>query len=189
MRIIGKYFEGKVLLFEHFAADDARGRFAKLWIENWIEGFSTKEAFFSKSMRGVIRGLHYVMKPHAQRRIVSCIDGKIKDVIVDIRKRSPTYADYVCVDLEGHSNRSIYIDVGFAHGFLALEDSIVIYLADKPYDKRCDRGIKWDDPQIAVAWGAEKPLISQRDSSNPYLRDADNNYLYDDSNEQDNDSR
>jgi dTDP-4-dehydrorhamnose 3,5-epimerase len=185
MRIVSEYFEGKVLLFEHFEVDDIRGRFAKLWMQNWKESFSIKEVFLSTSRRGVVRGLHYIIRPHAQRRIVTCIEGKMKDVVVDIRKRSPTYANYVAVDLDGRSNRSIFIGVGFAHGFLALEDCTVIYFADELYDKQLDRGIRWNDPQISIAWGVENPVVSERDSSHPYLKEADNNYLYGDLSEQD----
>jgi dTDP-4-dehydrorhamnose 3,5-epimerase len=160
---------------------DLRGDFSKLWASGWLDNFSVGEVFLSNSRKGVIRGLHYIMHPSTQKRAVFCVQGKIKDVIVDIRKGSPTYSEYVSVDLQEKDNRGIYIGEGFAHGFLALADSIVVYLASTPYDEKYDRGVIWNDPEIAIDWGIKTPIQSKKDATLPLLKDAENNFVYKDS--------
>jgi dTDP-4-dehydrorhamnose 3,5-epimerase len=180
LKTIQSFFEGKVQLFEHTGTTDLRGDFAKLWAAGWIENFSVGEVFLSSSKKGVIRGLHYLMHPATQKRAVFCVQGKIEDVAVDIRKGSPTYSKYIAVNLEGKSNRGIYLGEGFAHGFLAKEDSTVIYLANIPYDEKYDRGIRWNDPEIGIDWAIGDPILSRKDATLPFLKDAENNFVYND---------
>ena len=160
---------------------DVRGNFSKLWATGWLDDFSVEEVFLSNSKEGVIRGLHYIMHPSTQKRAVFCVEGKIKDVIIDIRKGSPTYSEYVYANLQGKENHGIYIGEGFAHGFLALRDSTVVYLASTPYDEKYDRGVIWNDPEIAIDWGIKTPILSKKDATLPLLKDAENNFVYNDS--------
>jgi dTDP-4-dehydrorhamnose 3,5-epimerase len=181
LKVIRSFFNGKVQVFEHPGTRDLRGDFAKLWATGWLGNFSMGEVFLSTSRKRVIRGLHYILRPSTQKRAVFCVEGKIKDVNVDIRKGSPTYGKYVFADLQGNDNRGIYIDEGFAHGFLALRGSTVVYLASTPYDAKNDRGIIWNDPEIAIEWGIKNPILSKKDAALPLLKDAENNFVYPDS--------
>jgi len=170
-----------VQLFEYPESADLRGEFRKLWMTRWNENFSLGELFLSHSRKDVIRGLHYIIRPATQKRIIFCTEGRIRDVVVDIRKGAPTYGKYVSAILEQKSNRGIYVGEGVAHGFLALEDSTVIYLTDMPYDEKYDRGIRWNDPEIGIRWGVSSPILSRKDANLPLLKDAENNFVYNES--------
>jgi dTDP-4-dehydrorhamnose 3,5-epimerase len=178
LKVLEKYFDGQVFTFEYFKAGDVRGDFGKVWVREDFPGFSMAETFYSKSKKDVIRGFHYIKRPATQKRIVACLHGQVRDVVVDIRKGSPTYGKYVSIDLDSKVNKAVFIGKGFAHGFHSLEDSILFYLIDGRYDKTLDRGIRYDDPQIGVDWGVKKPIISERDAAHPPLKDADNNFAY-----------
>ncbi len=177
MKKLKQCFGGKVFLFEHFRASDRRGSFSKHWVDG-AKAFKVGEIFSSFSKKGVLRGLHYILAPQTQSRMVFCLSGRVKDVVVDIRKGSPTYGKHVSVELSAEKNTAIFIGKGFAHGFLALEDSLLLYLADKPYFAKSDRGIKWNDPALGIKWGAKKPVVSERDAAFPLLADAENNFNY-----------
>jgi len=136
------------------------------------------EAFYSKSKKGVIRGFHYIMRPATQKRVVICLEGRVRDVIVDIRKGSPTYGKFVSIGLDGEKNVGVFIGKGFAHGFHSLEDSMLFYRIDGKYEKALDKGVRWNDPGIGVDWNVGEPILSDRDAGHPFLRDAENNFVY-----------
>lgn len=133
----------------------------------------------SKSSRGVIRGLHYQLRPHDQAKLIRVIEGHIYDVVLDIRKSSPTYGKYFCIDITSENKIQLFIPKGFAHGFSVLSDNAVIqYKVDNIYNPSSERGINLQDPFLGIDWktGADKPVISQKDLNNPAFSEADNNF-------------
>ena len=136
--------------------------------ENGISGIVFKEEFHSRSQKGVIRGLHFQsLKP--QSKIVSCIKGTIFDVVVDLRKDSQTFGQFVTIELSDKNHLSLYIPRGCAHGFMALEnDTITYYKCDGDYLKENDLTIRWNDKQIGINWPYERTdhiLVSDRDAN------------------------
>lgn len=127
----------------------------------------------SLSEKGVLRGLHYQTYPKAQAKLVRCIEGEIFDVAVDIRKNSPTFGMWVGEKLSEENKQMLYIPEGFAHGFVVLsERAQLLYKASKEYAPECDRGIRWNDPDIDINWGINfAPVLSEKDKKQPFLRE------------------
>ncbi len=126
----------------------------------------------SLSARNVIRGLHFQRPPRAQGKLVRVIRGRVWDVAVDIRKDSPTYKRWIGIELSDENHRMLFIPPGFAHGFLALTDDVhLLYKCTEEYDAALDGGVRWDDPDIGVAWPVRDPVISDKDNVLPYLKD------------------
>lgn len=125
---------------------------------------------------GTVRGLHYQMPPFAQAKLVQALRGRILDVAVDLRQDSPTFGRHVTLELAAGDGRQMFVPVGFAHGFMTLEpDSMVAYKVTAPYEPRSERGIAWDDPELAIAWPAALKagaILSPRDRQWPRLKDA-----------------
>ena len=136
----------------------------------------------SCSFRGVLRGLHYQLAPYSQAKLVRVIKGCVLDVAVDLRKGSPTFAQYVAVELSGENKRQLFVPRGFAHGFLVRsEEAIFTYKVDNIYQPSHERSIRFDDPTIAVAWNLdnlEQINLSEKDKNAPFLTDAENNFVY-----------
>jgi dTDP-4-dehydrorhamnose 3,5-epimerase len=132
----------------------------------------------SRSSRGVLRGLHYQLPPHTQGKLVRCILGDIFDVAVDIRRSSPTFGQWVGAVLSSENQQQLWVPEGFAHGFLTLsEHAEVLYKTTDFWSKDCERAIRWDDPQVAIAWpldslGGIEPLLAGKDAAAPWLADA-----------------
>ena len=139
----------------------------------------------SKSAKGTIRGLHFQKNPYCQAKLVSCTNGAVLDVVVDMRKDSPTYGQYTYVELTRENGRMLYVPRGFAHGFLALTDDATFnYMVDNEYAPRLEGGISWNDPQINIPWNEifkkydiEKPILSEKDSNRCALKDSDVEFL------------
>jgi dTDP-4-dehydrorhamnose 3,5-epimerase len=129
----------------------------------------------SKSVKSVLRGLHYQIQPYAQGKLVRCIEGEILDVIVDIRKDSPTFGKWLSEILSCANRRMLYIPVGFAHGFLALTETVeVVYkIHGGEYAPEYERGIIWNDPELAIEWGSEDVIVSDKDMGQPLLKYAE----------------
>jgi dTDP-4-dehydrorhamnose 3,5-epimerase len=129
----------------------------------------------SRSVRGVLRGLHYQVAPHPQGKLVRVVEGAIFDVAVDIRRSSPTFLDWAGVELSADNRRHLWIPAGFAHGFLVLSESAqVLYKTTDYYEPTCDRSIRWDDPRLAIAWpSTDAPLVSDKDAHAPLVPGAD----------------
>ncbi len=127
---------------------------------------------YSKSTKGVLRGLHYQAKPHAQAKLVRCVKGEIYDVAVDIRANSPTFSKYVKVKLTESNNEMLYIPKGFAHAFVALTDEVEIsYKTSAEYCAQSDRGILWCDKDININWELDfAPILSEKDKQQPLLK-------------------
>ncbi|BFH71110.1 dTDP-4-dehydrorhamnose 3,5-epimerase [Paenibacillus dendritiformis] len=126
---------------------------------------------------GVIRGLHYQLNPKAQTKLVRVISGAIYDVIVDIRKNSPTLGQWVGVILSEHNHRQLLVPKGFAHGFCTLvPDTQVLYKVDEYYSPEHDRGILWNDPALNIDWPTSNPILSDKDKIHPTLKEAEINF-------------
>ena len=129
--------------------------------------------------KGILRGIHFQNGEHAQAKLVRCIRGAVLDVAVDLRKGSPTYMQWEAVELSAENKKQLFIPRGFGHGFLTLtEDVEFVYKTDNYYNYESDRSIIWNDPDIGVDWGTENPVLSEKDSSAPRLRDSDCSFRY-----------
>mgnify|MGYP006121285835 CR=1 FL=1 len=126
----------------------------------------------SKSSKGVLRGLHFQKPPFNQAKLVRCIEGRVMDVAVDIRKGSPTYGKHVAIELTGENKKQLFVPRGFAHGFSVLSDTAVFaYKVDNTYAPEFDAGIRWNDKQLNIQWGMEdsKVVISAKDTELPFF--------------------
>lgn len=128
----------------------------------------------SFSVRGTLRGLHYQSNP-GQAKIVSCIQGKIWDVAVDIRPTSPTFGQWEAIELDDEQHHQLYIPVGFAHGFCVLsETALVHYKVSSFYDPATECSIRWNDPDLKIDWPIAKPILSPRDQKSPFFKEVVN---------------
>ena len=159
---------------------DTRGYFCETYSEKSYKEAGIDRHFVqdneSMSMRGVLRGLHYQIEPYAQAKLIRVVRGAVLDVAVDIRKGSPTFGKVVVVELSEHNKQQIFIPQGFAHGFLVLEDNTIFsYKCDAFYNPQCERGIRWDDPQIAIPWPKlDVPYnLSDKDKKQPFLSEIE----------------
>lgn len=137
--------------------------------------FHIKQINQSRSEYGVLRGLHFQKPPKAQAKFVSCIEGEVLDVAVDLRKDSPTYLQYDVVRLSSHNKKHFYIPKGMAHGFLVLSDAAkLMYQVDEMYSPAHDSGIRFNDPEINISWAfpEEDIILSNKDQNLPYLAEA-----------------
>ena len=133
----------------------------------------------SKSTKGVLRGLHYQVKPNGQAKLVRCVKGKIYDVAVDIRPNSKTYGKYVKVELSEENKQMLFIPEGFAHGFVVLSDEAeLMYKASGEYAPKADRGILWCDKDINIDWDINfEPILSEKDKQQPTFKNINKKEL------------
>ncbi len=157
--------------------NDERGFFLESFKKSDFFSNGIKDEFnqdnHSKSTKGVLRGLHFQAFPKAQAKIVRCIQGKIFDVAVDLRKNSPTFKKWEGVILSEENKNMLYIPEGFAHGFVVLSDTAeIFYKASSEYSKEHDRGVRWNDPEINIQWNIDfEPVLSEKDKMQPFLKD------------------
>ena len=131
---------------------------------------------FSAATR-TLRGLHFQLNPKAQAKLVRCTSGIILDVAVDLRKDSVSYKQWIAVELSSENKKQLFIPKGFAHGFVTLTDNVEIqYKADEYYSPAHDRSIAYNDPDIGIDWGVLNPILSEKDSAAPLLKDSDINF-------------
>jgi len=129
--------------------------------------------------RGVLRGLHYQLKPRAQAKLVRVIRGAVYDVVVDIRRGSPTFGQWEGFVLSAENKLQLFVPRGFAHGFCTLEPNTeVLYKVDDLYARDLERGIAWNDPALGIPWPIENPILSDKDARHPPLADAEFNFIY-----------
>lgn len=155
-----------------FKADDLRGSFVKDYSKEVFEKngifHDLSEVFYTVSHRGVIRALHF-QREFQQPKLVRCVSGNIYDVVVDLRKNSSTFKQFVSFYLKGDGKKEILVPAGCAHGYLVLEPSIVSYKCSEKFYGEFDDGIRWDDPDITIPWptdligGKEKVILSDKD--------------------------
>lgn len=162
-------------LIQPFFAPDSRGFFTKSFEKDaFCEAgirFEPWEAFYTHSRKGVLRGLHF-QRCHSQDKLVQVLHGAVYDVAVDLRRGSSTFGRWEGFYMTGESRRLLYLPKGFAHGFLALEETLFGYLCGDRYDPATDGGILWNDPELAVRWPLEKVervIVSEKDAALPSL--------------------
>ena len=127
----------------------------------------------SRSTRGVLRGLHFQTRP-GQDKLMRCGRGRIWDVAVDVRLDSPTYGEWFGIELDDVEHAQLYVPIGFAHGFAVLSDEAdVMYKVSNPYDGATEAGVAWDDPDLAIDWKVDDPIVSARDTGATRLADFD----------------
>lgn len=169
-----------VVVLEPRVFTDGRGWFFESYNERVVDSTLGVEGFVqdnqSSSAKGVLRGLHYQLPPSAQGKLVRCIRGSVFDVAVDIKRSSDTFGQWFGVELSGDNKKQLWVPVGFAHGFLALEpDSEVFYKTTAFYDAESERSIRWDDPTIDIDWPdlGSAPSLTEKDESAPLLEQAE----------------
>lgn len=173
----------EVILIEATAFEDDRGYFIERYKRSEFEGMGIRDKFVqengSHSMSRVLRGLHYQKHPRAQAKLIAVIQGEIFDVVVDIRRGSPTYGRWVGTYLSADNRRMLYIPVGFAHGFCVVsKEANVIYSVSSEYAPDLDRGILWNDPDLGIDWPNPRPIVSPKDVELPRLKEAEHNFKY-----------
>ena len=169
-----------LVIIEPIVHGDSRGYFVETFRQDKLEEFLGFKINFcqdneSKSSKGVLRGLHYQLPPFAQTKLVRVIQGRVLDVAVDIRKNSPTFGQYVSVELSAENKKQMLIPRGFAHGFVVLEDNTIFaYKVDNYYSPECDRGIAFDDENLNIDWILKKEELnlSAKDKVQPKLNEA-----------------
>ena len=186
MKKIATKLEG-VFIIEPQVFGDSRGYFMETWSTRNFEELGLHYDFVQDNQsysarKGTLRGIHFQNGPASQAKLVRVNRGAVMDVAVDLRKGSPTYRQWVAVELSADNRRMLMIPRGFGHGFKTLTDDVeFIYKADNLYCRELDRGIRFDDPAIGVDWGeVDRELLSPKDQASPLLADSDCNFTYED---------
>lgn len=174
MRVVETALPG-VLEVEPDVFGDPRGFFLESWNRTRYEAAGMQAAFvqdnFSRSARGVLRGLHF-QHPHAQGKLVSVLEGEVNDVILDIRRGSPAFGKTILVRLSAASHRQVWLPPGLAHGFEVLSEAALFhYKCTDIYHLECEGAVRWDDPDLGIAWETVSPSLSKKDAAAPCLRD------------------
>ena len=164
-----------VLIIELNIFDDQRGYFFEIYSQNRYQEIGIKSNFvqdnLSFSKKGTLRGLHY-QHPHDQAKLVQVIQGEVFDVVVDLRRRSPTFGKWIGQYLSGENKKQIFIPEGFAHGFCVLSDTALFhYKCSDFYAPACEGGMLWSDPDVAIDWPLESPMVSEKDAGYSCLKD------------------
>jgi len=164
-----------VLLLEPRLFHDERGHFLELWQEERYAAAGLPTRFVqdnvSRSRRGVLRGLHF-QHPRSQGKLVSVLHGEVWDVAVDIRAGSPTFGRWVGYTLSAENGRQLWIPAGFAHGFVATSpEAVFAYKCTERYHAADEATVRWDDPELAIDWPVEAPIVSAKDAEGVLLRD------------------
>lgn len=181
MRARRTRLEGLVLL-EPRVFPDARGYFLETWNRERYAGAGVDVDFvqdnLSFSRRHVLRGLHF-QNPVAQGKLVSVLEGAVWDVAVDLRRGSPTFAEWEAFELSAENRRQLYLPEGFAHGFVVTADTALFsYKCTALYSAATERSLRWNDPDVAIAWPVDAPLLSEKDAAAPLLRELSDEVLF-----------
>ena len=185
MKLIETALEGVVIVVPDIYSDE-RGYFYESFNTKSLAKLLGRDITFvqdneSLSHKGVIRGLHFQLPPHAQSKLVRVVRGSILDVVVDIRRGSPTFGNHIAVELSAENHHQLFIPRGFAHGFKVTEgDAILQYKCDNHYAPECEGTIRWDDPTLAIDWHTEpnKAVVSARDRAAKLLEECDTLFDY-----------
>ncbi len=173
----------EVILVEAKIMGDERGFFQEVFKASAFQAEGLPTGFVqdnhSHSQRGILRGLHYQLAPHAQGKLVMAVWGQVFDVAVDIRRGSPTYGQWIGQELSARNGCMLYVPAGFAHGFCVVSDEAdVLYRTTDEYAPELERGLRWNDPALGIAWPIENPRVSARDAQYPGLAEAEINAVY-----------
>lgn len=181
MKVIETKLSG-VLIIEPKVHSDERGFFMESYNQQLFDKYNINHIYIQDNHslsveKGVIRGLHYQLKPKAQTKLVRVLVGEIYDVVVDIRPSSGTYGQWIGVLLSSENKRQLLVPTGFAHGFCTTEPNTeVLYKVDEYYSPEHDRGILWNDPALKIDWPTTNPILSDKDHKQPLLKDAEINF-------------
>lgn len=174
-----------LLIFEPKVWEDDRGYFYESYNQKDFAAEDVKMIFAqdnqARSEFGVIRGLHYQMNPFAQTKLIRVLSGSILDVVVDIRKNSPTYGKVYSIELSAENKKQLLMPKGFAHGYSVISATAeVFYKCDEFYSKESEGGIAYNDPELSIDWkiSKDKAIISEKDTKYPGLKDCKNNFVY-----------
>lgn len=176
MDLLKTKLEGVYILIPKVFGDH-RGFFMESWSRRTMEEAGLFYDFVQdnhslSTVKGTLRGLHFQKGDKAQAKLVRCVCGAVLDVAVDLRHNSPTYKQWVGVELSEGNKKQLLIPRGFGHGFITLTDHVeFLYKADNYYAPEADGGIRWNDPDIGVDWGISEPILSEKDMKNPFLKD------------------
>lgn len=183
MNVIKTELEG-VYIIEPKVFGDKRGYFFESYSKRKFEEHGLNYDFVQDNQsfsatKGTLRGIHFQNGSASQAKLVRVGSGAVLDVVVDLRKGSPTYKKWVAVELSAENKRQLLIPRGFGHGFVTLTDNVeFLYKADNYYNAEQDRSILWCDEEIGVNWQVKNPVISEKDASAPKLKDSDVNFIY-----------
>ena len=166
-----------VILIEPKVHNDGRGYFVETFRYDLLEEVLDRKINFvqdseSRSTKGVLRGLHFQLPPYSQSKLVRVVEGRVLDVAVDVRRASPTFGQYVAVELTAENKHQLFVPHGFAHGFVVLSDSAIFsYKVDNYYSPEHERGIAFDDRSLAIPWQlpSEQLQVSVKDKNHPTL--------------------
>lgn len=181
IRVTDTFLKG-VKIIEPTAFGDNRGYFMESYnteelAEHGIHAKFIQDNQSLSSEAGIVRGLHYQLNPKCQTKLLRALTGAILDVVVDIRKGSPTFGKWGGFILSEYNKRQLLIPKGFAHGFCTLTPNVnVFYKVDEYYAPEYDRGILWNDPAIGIDWPVSNPILSEKDKNHPLLEDAEMNF-------------
>lgn len=168
-------FEG-LLIIKPRVFGDERGYFFESWNEETFRQAGIEVPFRqdnqSASVKNVVRGLHFQTPPFEQGKLVRVISGAVLDVVVDLRRKQPTYGKHFKLVLDEHEKTMLYIPPGFAHGFKTLEDhTVFFYKCTQVYERNHDNAIRWNDPDLDIDWEVADPILSEKDQQAPFFRD------------------
>ena len=170
MRCVSRPLPG-MLVLEAEPHADGRGFFTRLFCRTEFAGLGKEAAVDQANLsysarRGTLRGLHYQLGPSAETKMVTCLRGRLHDVVLDLRPASPSFGRWAAVELSETNRRVVVVPEGCAHGFLTMEDeSLPFYLVTAAYDPLRERGVRWDDPAFGIVWPFQPTCISDRDRS------------------------
>ena len=173
-----------VKILEPDVFGDHRGWFMETWSQKKLAELGVNLTFVQDNQsftakRGTLRGIHFQNGEWSQAKLVRVVAGAVIDVAVDLRKGSPTYLQWVGVELSAENKRQLLIPRGFGHGFVTLTDDVeFVYKVDNDYNKKSDRSVRFDDPQIGIDWGVSDPVLSDKDKNAPFLKDSDCSFVY-----------
>jgi dTDP-4-dehydrorhamnose 3,5-epimerase len=167
MEVITTPFAG-LLILKPKIYNDSRGFFFESYNKDDYHNAGINCDFVqdnqSLSNKGVLRGLHFQNPPHAQDKLVRVIQGRVIDVVVDIRQQSPTYGQHFKLELSGDNNLALFVPKGFAHGFICLEDNTLFYYkCSGLYNRASESGLLWNDKALGIDWGTDNPIMSEKD--------------------------
>lgn len=176
MDLLKTKLEGVYILIPKVFGDH-RGFFMESWSRRTMEEAGLFYDFVQdnhslSTVKGTLRGIHFQKGDKAQAKLVRCVRGAVLDVAVDLRHDSPTYKQWIGVELSEENKKQLLIPRGFGHGFVTLTDHVeFLYKADNYYAPEAEGGIRWNDPDIGVNWGIEQPVLSEKDIKNPFLKE------------------
>lgn len=173
-----------VLIYEPVVFQDNRGWFYESYTKSKFNEFGLDIEFIQDNHSlskhvNTIRGIHFQNNPYAQSKLVRCIAGRILDIAVDLRRGSPTYCQWISVELSAENKKQLFIPKGFGHAFITLEEnSQVCYKVDAPWSREHERTISYLDPDINIKWPEGEKILSEKDANAPFLKDCDINFNY-----------